>query len=389
MADLPISGLPAITVPSNSYLVAAVSASVTTQMTLAQVAAAMSSSFTASQAISASYATSASYEINYETSSSYADTASIAVSASYALTASYAESASYAPNSNTASFSNTASYAISASYAPDTTFPYSGSALITGSLGITGSLSMSGSIFAGGDIIPLVSKSFSLGSADFPFRDIFISSGSLVIASDDPNSPSTTLSNVDGNILVSAGGMQLVGSGSFNAETGSFQYLSGSYTHVGNQQTTGSVSITGSGTLNGRAIATNITATFDPLFNDLSGSVVGVAATGSYTLIDGLCYFRVYVDFASCTNFGNSQYAITLPFPSIQTISQRNGTIHQVGSGSALYHIAGTTENTESATLMKLYYSGGTTDLAWKYNTPVGATSPTSHFDINGIYQIA
>ena len=48
MADLPISGLPAITVPNSSYLLAAVSASVTSQMTLAQVAAAISSSFTAS-----------------------------------------------------------------------------------------------------------------------------------------------------------------------------------------------------------------------------------------------------------------------------------------------------------------------------------------------------
>jgi hypothetical protein len=114
MADLPISGLPAITVPSNSYSVAAVSASITSQMTLAQVAAAMSSSFTASQAISASYATSASYEINYETSSSYADTASIAVSASYATTASYAISASFSNNTISASYALTASHALDA-----------------------------------------------------------------------------------------------------------------------------------------------------------------------------------------------------------------------------------------------------------------------------------
>jgi hypothetical protein len=117
MADLPISGLPSITVPSNSYLLAAVSASITSQMTLAQVAAAMSSSFTASRAISASYATSASYEINYETSSSYADTASVAVSSSYALTASYALNSTTASYAISASYAITSSNAISSSYA--------------------------------------------------------------------------------------------------------------------------------------------------------------------------------------------------------------------------------------------------------------------------------
>lgn len=61
MPNLPISGLPAVTVPNSSYLIAAVSASVTSQMTLAQVAGAISSSFTASQAISSSYTATASY----------------------------------------------------------------------------------------------------------------------------------------------------------------------------------------------------------------------------------------------------------------------------------------------------------------------------------------
>lgn len=120
MADLPISGLPAITVPNKSYLLAAVSASVTSQMTLSQVAAAISSSFTASQAISASYATSASYEINYETSSSYADTASFVTSSKVygpfgsnsILSASYAVSAS---NALSSSYSTTASYWIGSS----------------------------------------------------------------------------------------------------------------------------------------------------------------------------------------------------------------------------------------------------------------------------------
>jgi hypothetical protein len=101
-------------------------------------------------------------------------------------------------------------------------------------------------LLIGGDIIPSVSKSFSLGSPAFPFRDIYISSGSLVIASDTTGQPSTTLSNVSGNILISAGGMQLLGSGSFNATTGSFQYQTGSLNYVGDERFTGSFSLSGS-----------------------------------------------------------------------------------------------------------------------------------------------
>jgi hypothetical protein len=107
----------------------------------------------------------------------------------------------------------------------------------------------SSGLLIGGNIIPSVSKSFSLGSNDFPFRDIYISSGSLVIASDDPGAPSTTLSNINGNILISAGGMQLVGSGSFNAATGSFGYISGSLTQVGTITRVGNTIQTGSLTL--------------------------------------------------------------------------------------------------------------------------------------------
>jgi hypothetical protein len=104
----------------------------------------------------------------------------------------------------------------------------------------------SSGLLISGNILPAVSKSFSLGSPDFPFRDIYISSGSLIIASDTIGQPSTTLSNVSGNILISAGGMQLIGSGSFNATTASFQYQTGSLNYVGSEKFTGSFDISGS-----------------------------------------------------------------------------------------------------------------------------------------------
>ena len=132
-----------------------------------------------------------------------------------------------------------------------------------------------------------------------------------------------------------------------------------------------------------------VSQTFDPLFTDFSGTLAGATSTGSYTMIaPKICYFRVYVDFAGCTNFGTLQYQITLPFPSTETMRQANGTLHQT-TGSSLYHIAGITDIVVSTSVLKLYYSGSTTDLNWKFNTPVGGTTVTSHFDISGTYEIA
>lgn len=128
---------------------------------------------------------------------------------------------------------------------------------------------------------------------------------------------------------------------------------------------------------------------FDPLFRDESDTLEGVTTRASYTMLSPkICFFRVHVNFAECTNFGTLGYSITLPFPSAQTMRQANGTLHQPAL-SAQYHIAGITDtDTANASTLTLYYSGSTTDLAWKSTTPVGGTTITSHFDISGIYQI-
>jgi hypothetical protein len=137
-----------------------------------------------------------------------------------------------------------------------------------------------------------------------------------------------------------------------------------------------------------RLATTLPSGTFNPLFTDASGTLAGVTATASYTMLsEKVCFFRVYVDFSGCTNFGTLGYQITLPFPSVETMRQANGTLHQPAL-SAQYHIAGITDIYVSSSIHKLYYSGSTTDLAWKFNTPVGGTTVTSHFDISGTYEI-
>jgi hypothetical protein len=135
----------------------------------------------------------------------------------------------------------------------------------------------------------------------------------------------------------------------------------------------------------------SINETFNPQFKTVSGNTLaGTVSTGSYVLQGLICHFRINVSFAATTDFGSaSQYQITLPFPSISTMTIRGGTLHAPTPNDAIYHIAGITDITDSTTIMKLYYSGAATDLAWKSSTPVSATNTVSHFDISGAYQIA
>ena len=134
----------------------------------------------------------------------------------------------------------------------------------------------------------------------------------------------------------------------------------------------------------------SISRPFNPQFRANNGNtLLGTVSTGSYVKQGLIVHFRVNVDFANTIHFdsiANTAYQFTLPFPTGSTITIRGGTLHQT-VGPSLYHIAGITDIDYSNTTMNLYYSGSTTDLAWKWSTPVGATSNTSHFDLSGSYE--
>jgi hypothetical protein len=210
--------------------------------------------------------------------------------------------------------------------------------------------------------------------------------GQLVI---DVTNNNVYIGNTNGNLeLINTGG------GGAHADpagpVGSLQYNAGGNLFGGTSNITISgngLSVVGNITSRSLAVVTSNTQSFNPLFTDASATTAGATATASYTLQGPLCYFRVYVDFSTCTNFGTGQYQITLPFAAIQTMRIAGGTLHQT-TGDSKYHIAGITDVVDSATVHKLYYSGSTTDLNWKYNTPIGGTTVTSHFDISGTYQI-
>jgi hypothetical protein len=133
----------------------------------------------------------------------------------------------------------------------------------------------------------------------------------------------------------------------------------------------------------------SVSNSFNPQFRSNTGNLLlGTVSTGSYVKQGLIVHLRINVDFANTIHFdtANNQYQFTLPFPVAETVTLRGGTLHQT-NGASLYHIAGITDTDYSNTTMNLYYSGSTTDLPWKWSTPVAATSNTSHFDLSGAYE--
>jgi hypothetical protein len=79
---------------------------------------------------------------------------------------------------------------------------------------ISGSLFISGTTEFGGDLFPKEARGATIGTLERPFRDIFLQSASINIASDIPGGRGASISNADGNVTIQAAGFQL--------KTGSF-----------------------------------------------------------------------------------------------------------------------------------------------------------------------
>jgi len=164
----------------------------------------------------------------------------------------------------------------------------------------------SSGITVSGDIVPTTPQGATLGSIDRPFAELYLQSGSISIESDTPGDPSAIISNIDGNLEVSVGGMLLVQpDASFIAPTASFSYLSGSFFHegtanrLGDTVITGSVNITGSfkadlqenyvwlGDSNNRSIETPISSLINSSgsnTDDLGGTTVRTLYTRTNTI---------------------------------------------------------------------------------------------------------
>jgi hypothetical protein len=164
----------------------------------------------------------------------------------------------------------------------------SGGNQFSGSQYISGNLYIEGNTVFGSTLLP-AANGVSIGTQLNAFEDIFVRSASLHILSDNPGAPDTVISNIDGNLLISAGGMKLIGSSSFIAVTGSFEYLSGSFTHIGLQFNEGDIVTTGSLKVSGSTIQIgNNTQIGDNslIGNTLLSGSVGVNGVFSFDNID-------------------------------------------------------------------------------------------------------
>ena len=202
-------------------------------------------------------------------------------------------------------------------------------------------------ITVSGDIVPTTPQGATLGSVDKPFAELYLQSGSISIESDTPGDPSALLSNVGGNLEISVGGMRLVEPGnSFIAETGSFQYISGSLTQqgdytrfgdtiaIGDFQTTGSISVSGSVTATTYyGDGSNLTGIEHP-----TGSLVS-KAYGSFfdTTTQSGSADTAYVIKHNTTDFGSgvsivSNTRITMAEAGVYTIISTQQFVHTQGS---------------------------------------------------------
>lgn len=250
------------------------------------------------------------------------------------------------------------------------------------------------------NIIPYTDNTYNLGNTTNRWASVHIGPGTIYIQDQSNSSLNAELTVINGVLQINGSNQLQVGQlkfvnntiestiGNVNIQIG----LSGSSANLvfnrNVSMASGKTITYGDSTTQNTAYAP-VTATFNPSFSTNTGNTLSVSSqSGSYTKIGKLCYFRAFVQFGNSTYAdGSGQYQITLPFPSVATISIRGGTLHNTNTAS-IYHIGGIVDVAANSTVLPLYYTGSTTDLAWKNTTPVGwMTGNTTHFDISGVYE--
>jgi hypothetical protein len=247
-------------------------------------------------------------------------------------------------------------------------FATTGSNVFKGNQVISGSLEITGTTTLGGNIVPKTARGATLGTLANPFADIFVSSGSINIAGI-VGQPNTTLSNVSGNILISAGGMQLVGLGAFNAATGSFQFISGSMEQIGNYHQTGDYELLGNKIITG-----------------------SLTVSGSQTLIGTQILRGDKIVTGSINISGSQNFIGTQILRGNKTITGslyiQSGSLFPQNTGSSLVTYNQTTGQLAHANFTSVIPSLFNVGAFYDSTTQSGSANTSGSFRLNGNYNV-
>lgn len=125
------------------------------------------------------------------------------------------------------------------------------------------------------------------------------------------------------------------------------------------------------------------TGSYTPVLSGTGLSITNNLATGNYTIVGNLVFFRIKVPLTYVANFGTGSYSLTLPFAPAADFIVRDGIINDV-SAAVKYTLS--LHGTLGSTSVSLKYSAGSQFYDVDYNSPVVLATADS-FIISGTYE--
>lgn len=129
--------------------------------------------------------------------------------------------------------------------------------------------------------------------------------------------------------------------------------------------------------------ASQTSGTYTPVLSGTGLTITNNQATGNYTVINNIVFFRIRVPLTYASSFGTGSYSLTLPFAPAADFIVRDGVINDT-STSTKYTLS--LHGTADSTSASLKYTAGSQFYDVDYNSPfVLATNDV--FIISGTYE--
>lgn len=126
-----------------------------------------------------------------------------------------------------------------------------------------------------------------------------------------------------------------------------------------------------------------VSGTYTPVLSGTGLTITNNQATGSYTVIDNIVFFRVKVPLTYVSNFGTGAYSLTLPFAPVAEFIVRDGVINDA-SASVKYTLS--VHGVQGSTTASLKYSAGSQFYDVDFNSPLVLATADS-FIVSGTYE--